>query len=130
MFIEETTGQYCNIYRPTSLKQSTARTARIGYCREVEGWLGEVKVSCSFCHWSAQLILAYGWARPAVLAAGKDIGRMLLFFLFVHFLSFPSFFPIPLFHLLYYIFSTISSIFFSPPLWVMKQNDPQGLMCC
>ena len=47
-----------------------------------------------------QLILAYSWARPAVLAAGKGRGGMLLFPLFLHFLSFRSFFPIPLFHLL------------------------------
>ena len=51
----------------------------------------------------AQLILAYSWARPAVLAAGKDRGGTLLFLLVLHFLSFPSFFPICLFHLLYYL---------------------------
>ena len=39
-----------------------------------EGWLGEAKVSCSFCHRGAQLILAYSWARSAVLAAGKGRG--------------------------------------------------------
>ena len=38
------------------------------------GWLDEAKVSCSFCHRGVQLILAYSWARPAVLAAGKDRG--------------------------------------------------------
>ena len=38
------------------------------------GWLGEAKVSCSFCHWGALLILAYSWARPAVFAAGKGRG--------------------------------------------------------
>ena len=41
----------------------------------VVGWLGETKVSCSFCHRGAKLILAYFWARPAVLAAGK--GRVI-----------------------------------------------------
>ena len=35
-----------------------------------------------------QLILAYNWARPAVLAAGKDRGGMFLFLLFFHFHSF------------------------------------------
>ena len=68
-----------------------------------------------------QLILAYSWARPAVLAAGKCRGGILLFLLFLHFLSFPSFFPIPLFHLLYYLF-----YLFSPFLSEMAQNDPQG----
>ena len=62
------------------------------------GWLGEAKVFCSrFCHRGVQLILAYSWARPVVLAGGKITGVMLLFLLFVLFLSFPSSFPIPLF---------------------------------
>ena len=69
-------------------------------------------------------MLAYSWARPAVLAADKGRGGMLLFLLFLHFLSFPSFFPISLFYLLYYLFD-----FFSPFLWEMIQNDPQGLTC-
>ena len=60
------------------------------------GWLGEAKVFCSFCHRGAQLILAYSWTGPAVLAAGKGRGGMFLFLLFFHFLSFPSFFPISL----------------------------------
>ena len=68
----------------------------------VWGWLCEGKVSCSFCHQGAQLILAYSWERRAVLAAGK--WGMLLFLLFLHFLSFPSFFIILLFHLHCYIF--------------------------
>ena len=38
------------------------------------GWLGEAKVSCSFCHQGTLLILAYSWARPAVLTAGKGRG--------------------------------------------------------
>ena len=55
------------------------------------------KVSCSFCHWGVQLILAYSWARPAVLAAaGKGRVELLLLLLFLHLLPFPSFFLIPL----------------------------------
>ena len=42
-------------------------------------------------------------------------------FFFLHFHSFSSFYPVPLFHLLFYLFS--------PFLWVMTQNDPQGLTC-
>ena len=38
------------------------------------GWLGEAKVSGILCHRGAQLILAYSWARPAVLATGKGRG--------------------------------------------------------
>ena len=94
------------------------RIAKTILFRYPRGWLGEAKVSCSFCHQGAQLMLAYSWARPAVLAAGKDIGRMLLFLLCIRFLSFPSFFPIPVFHL-YYLFCL-----FSPFLWETTQNDP------
>ena len=47
-----------------------------------------------------QLILAYSWARPAILAAGKGRGGMFLFLLFLHFHSFSSLFPVPLFHFL------------------------------
>ena len=88
------------------------------------GWLGEGKVSWILCHLGAQLILAYSWARPAVLAAGMGRGRMFLFFLFHHFLSFSSFSPIPLFYLLFSLF-----YLFSPFLWETTQNDPQGLTC-
>ena len=89
------------------------------------GWLGEAKVSYSFSHCGAQLILAYCWARPAVLAAGKKRGGMLLFLKFLYFLLFSSFFPTPLFHLLYYLFFYLSSPFLSET----TQNDPQGLTC-
>ena len=36
------------------------------------------KVSCILCHRGIQLRLAYSWARPAILAAGKDSGVMFL----------------------------------------------------
>ena len=32
------------------------------------------KMSCILRHWGVQLILAYSWARPAILAAGKGRG--------------------------------------------------------
>ena len=35
-----------------------------------------------------QLIFAYIWARPAILAEGKGRGGMFLFLLFLHFHSF------------------------------------------
>ena len=68
-----------------------------------------------------QLILAYSWARPAILVVGKGRGGMFLLLLFLYFHSCSSFFPVPLFHLFYYLFS--------PFLWEMAQNDPQELMC-
>ena len=80
------------------------------------GWLGEAKVSCSLRHRGAQLILAYSWARPTVLAARKDRGGMFFFLLFRHFLSL-SLSSIPLFNLLYYLF-----YLFSPFLWETTQT--------
>ena len=99
------------------------------YCREVFG------VCCGVVGWcegvvylsslGIQLILAYSWARPVNLVAGKGRGGMFLFFPFLHFHSCSSFFPVPLFHLFYYLFCL-----FSPFLWETTQNDPQGLTCC
>ena len=88
------------------------------------GWLGGAKVLCILHHWGVQLILAYSWARPAILVVGKGRGGMFLFLLFLHFHSCSSFFPVPLFHLLYSLF-----YLFSPFLWEKTQNDPQGLTC-
>ena len=89
-----------------------------------EGWSGGAKVSCSLRHRGVQLILAYNWARPVTLVAGKGRGGMFSFLLFLHFHSRSSFFPVPLFLLLYYLF-----YLFSPFFWKMTQNDPQGLTC-
>ena len=43
---------------------------------------------CIFRHWGIQLILAYSWARPSIVTAGKGRGGMFLFLLFLHFHSF------------------------------------------
>ena len=88
------------------------------------GWSGGAKVLCILHHWGVQLILAYSWARPAILVVGKGRGGMFLFLLFLDFHSCSSFFPVPLFHLLYSLF-----YLFSPFLWETTQNDPQGLTC-
>ena len=80
------------------------------------------KVSCILRHRGVQLILASSWARPAIFVAGKDRGGIFLFLLFLHFHSGSSFFPVPLFHLLCYLF-----YLFSPFLWGTTQNDPQRL---
>ena len=88
------------------------------------GWSGGAKVLCILHHWGVQLILAYSWARPAILVVGKGRGGMFLFLLFLHFHSCSSFFPVPLFHLLFSLF-----YLFSPFLWETTQNDPQGLTC-
>ena len=72
------------------------------------GWLGGAKVSYIFFHRGVQLILAYSWARPAILVAGKGREVMFLFLLFLHFHSCSSFFPVPLFHLFCYLFCLFS----------------------
>ena len=73
------------------------------------GWLGVAKVLCILCHWGFQLILAYSWARPAILVAGKGRGGMFYFFCFF------TFIPVPLSSLsLSFISCTISSISFLP----------------
>ena len=94
------------------------------HTQSLRGWLDVAKMSCILRHWGVQLILAYSWARPAILVAGKSRGGMFLFLLFLHFHSCSSFFPVPLFHLHYYLF-----YLFSPFLWETTQNDPQGLIC-
>ena len=65
------------------------------------GVVGGAKVLCILHHWGVQLILAYSQARLAILVVGKGRGGMFLFLLFLHFHSCSSFFPVPLFHLLY-----------------------------
>ena len=69
------------------------------------GWSGGAKVSCILCHRGIQLILAYSWARPAILVAGK--GRGGFFFIYCYY----TFIPVPLSSL---SLSFISSISFLP----------------
>ena len=76
----------------------------------VVGWSGGAKVLCILHHRGVQLILAYSWARPAILVVGKGRGGMFLFLLFLHFHSCSSFFPVPLFHLLYSLFYLFFSL--------------------
>ena len=58
------------------------------------GWSGGAKASCILRHRGVQLILAYSWARPAILVAGKGRWGIFLFLLFLHFHS-CSFLPCP-----------------------------------
>ena len=59
------------------------------------GWWGGAKVLCILHHWGVQLILAYSWARPAILVVGKGRGGMFLCLLFLHFHSCSLFLPCP-----------------------------------
>ena len=86
----------------------------------LSAWSGGAKVSCILRHWGVQLILAYTWARPAILVAGKGWGMFL--FCFFTFIPVP-FFSVPLLHLFCYFF-----YLFSPFLWETTQNDSQGLV--
>ena len=74
-----------------------------------EGWSGVAKASCILRHQGVQLILAYSWARPAVLAAGMGRGGMFNFFCVFTFIHFPLS-PLSL----SFISSTISSISLLP----------------
>ena len=113
-----------NIFSYFSMKTCFGYSLELLLCGISLGWSGGAKVSCILCHWGVQLILAYSWARPAILVAGKGREVMFLFLLFLHFHSCFSFFPVPLFHLFCYLFCR-----FSPFLWETTQNDPQGLTC-
>ena len=68
-------------------------------------WSGGAKVSCILCHRGVQLILAYSWARPAIVEVRKGRGGMFLFLLFLPFHSCSSFFSVPLSSLLLSLFS-------------------------
>ena len=73
-------------------------------------WGGGAKVSCILCHWGVQLILAYSWARPAILVVDKGRGGECFYFF-----CFFSFIPVPLSSLfLSFISSIISSFSFLP----------------
>ena len=86
-------------------------------------WGGRVVRRCrvSYVTRASNLILAYSWTRPAILVAGKGRGGMFLFLLFLHYHSCSSSFPVPLFHLLYYLF-----YIFSPFLWETTQMTHKG----
>ena len=51
-------------------------------CEMTSGQQSEAKVLCILCHRGIQLIMAYSWARPAILAVGMGRGGMFLFLLF------------------------------------------------
>ena len=86
------------------------------------GW-GRVWWRCCVRHQGVHLILAYSWVRLAILVAGQGKGDF-LFLLFFPFISVPLYSLSPSF-----ISSTIFYLF-SPFLWEITQNDPQGLTCC
>ena len=122
MYILESKNRYFSYF---STQKKTQKTHCV-YSLEAPhlgaslGWSGVAKVSCILCLRGVQLILAYSWARTAILVADKGLGGLFYFFCFFTFIPVPLF-PLPLFHLLYYLFS--------PSLWETTQNDPQGLTC-
>ena len=78
----------------------------------VREWSGGAKVLCILRHRGIQLILAYSWAKPAILVAGKGKGGMFFYFCFF------TFIPVPVSSLsVSFISSTISSFSFLPFSW-------------
>ena len=78
--------------------QSTVEEGVVGWCKGV----------LYLRHWGVQLVLAYSWARPAILQVRVE-GECFYFFLFF------TFIPFSLSSLsLCFITSTISSISFLP----------------
>ena len=65
----------------------TPASSATSFLGDWRGWLGGVKVSHILHHRGIQLILAYSWAKTAILVAGKGRGGMFLFLL-VSLLSF------------------------------------------
>ena len=59
------------------------------------GWSIVAKESCILRHRGVQLKLAYTWAWPVILVAGKGRGGMFSFLQFLYFHSCSSFFPCP-----------------------------------
>ena len=86
------TALYNNHYLKTSLQQplpyNLFAVTSLQQLPPYSWWSGGAKVLCILHHWGVQLILAYSWARPAILVVGKGRGGMFLFLLFLHFHSF------------------------------------------
>ena len=68
------TGRSCTAFACSSCFSQVSESWPIGLL----GWLGEAKVLCILCHQGVQLVLAYSWARPAILVAGKGTGGRFL----------------------------------------------------
>ena len=83
------------------------------------GWLGEAKVSCIL----RQTDTGLQFSKACYPLAGKGRRGMFLFHLFFIVIHFP-FSPVPLFHIIYYLFCLSS-----PFLWERTQNDSKGLTC-
>ena len=66
-------------------QQSFSPNGVVGWCEGL----------CILHHWGVQLILAYNWARPAILVVGKGRGGMFLFLLFLSFSFLFLFLPCP-----------------------------------
>ena len=105
----EPQGQLFNDFR-TSYKKGSNYMSVNRVCKAIMLWYGRVCRQCHVLrHWGVQLILAYIWARLAILVAGKCSRGMFLFLLFLHFHSCSFFFPS-----LSFSSSTISFISFLP----------------
>ena len=104
--------------------------------RHLWGWSGVAKVLCILSHRGVQI---WNWLIVGQdllsFVAGKDRGGwghvfscLTVWFCFTWILFLDSRLITSMSQLTF-IFSTISSYLFSPFLWEMTQNDPQGLPC-
>ena len=82
------------------------------------GWLGEAKCCV---YYVTQLVLAYSWAKPAILAADKGRGGLFLCLLFLLFHLFPFLPCLPSF-----ISTTISFISLLPFSWRWQKMTHKG----
>ena len=61
---------YKTIYLYKIMRYSNVFSSEITARASFWGWSGDVKVLCILCNRDVQLILAYSWARPAILTEG------------------------------------------------------------
>ena len=84
------------------------------FLTHISGWSGVAKVSRILRHRGGLLILAYSWARLAILVPGKGRGECFYFFCFFPFI------PVPLSYIsISFISSYISSISLEPRPWTV-----------
>ena len=69
-----------------SITQTQLNTS---WSQSIGRWLGVAKALCILRHRGVQLILAYSWARPAILVGGNGRGEMFYFFCFFTFIYVP-----------------------------------------
>ena len=115
---------YSHFFSKNNCELDIVLTRTVNILTTNGGWSGGAKVSCILSHQGVQLILAYSWARPAILVAGKDRRGMFLFLLLLHFHSCSYLFPVSLFHLFCYLFYLFSLSVGDDTKWPTRVDVP------